>query len=202
MKYRIWTGVCLLAFLLSGCGKTDSYFEKATEAVGEEETQAFDTQAKKLTQTEEQAECYVHVCGAVAQPGVYRLPAKSRIFEAIRMAGGLLETACGDSVNQALEVTDGLMVKILTKEEAEAAGEKEAVSGKEAAGEKSDGRVNLNTADENELMKLPGIGASKAESIVSYRRDNGSFSSIEEIKNITGIKEGVFSKIKDYITVN
>ena len=62
--------------------------------------------------------------------------------------------------------------------------------------------MNLNTADETDLMALPGIGASKAKSILSYRQERGRFGSIEEIMNITGIKEGVFSKIKDYITVN
>ena len=62
--------------------------------------------------------------------------------------------------------------------------------------------MNLNTAGAAELMTLPGIGEAKAGQILSYREEKGGFSSIEEIMNITGIKEGVYSKIKDYITVN
>jgi len=65
-----------------------------------------------------------------------------------------------------------------------------------------DGKVNINTADLALLMTLPGIGESKAGSIISYREEHGKFSSIEELMNITGIKEGVYTKIKEHITVN
>ena len=108
-----------------------------------------------------------------------------------------MEDACEDSVNQAEEVADGQMIRILTKAEAE---EEKALSQNDA--QPSDGRINLNTADEQELMSLPGIGASKAQSILAYREEKGGFSSTEDIMNITGIKEGVYAKIKDCITVD
>ena len=95
-------------------------------------------------------------------------------------------------------MSDGQMVRVPTKEEAQYGAE----SAEGGAKETDSGLVNINTADAGELMTLPGIGASKAESILSYRREQGSFASVEEIMNITGIKEGVYSKIKDYITVN
>ena len=66
----------------------------------------------------------------------------------------------------------------------------------------TDARVNINTADKEELMTLAGIGESKAEAIIAYREENGGFSSPEDIKNISGIKDGVYSKIKDSICVN
>ena len=201
MNKKIWIGICLLVLALSGCGEASAaYFDKAEQDLQEETegTELFAAQRVQEYETETAAECYVHVCGAVAHPGVYKLPAKSRIYEAISMAGGLLENACGDSVNQAGEVTDGQMVKVLTQEEAQ---EPKAQPTENDAGA-ADGRININTADAARLMELPGIGASKAESILSYREEKGGFASIEEIKNITGIKEGVFSKIKDYITVN
>ena len=61
--------------------------------------------------------------------------------------------------------------------------------------------VNINQADKNELMTLPGVGESKAASIIEYRNKNGNFTKIEDIMKITGIKEGVFNKIKDKITI-
>ena len=64
-----------------------------------------------------------------------------------------------------------------------------------------DGRINLNTATQEELMTLPGIGEAKAKSILAWREDHGSFEQIEDIMKIEGIKEGVFSKIKDYVKV-
>ncbi len=195
MKIQIWAGLCVFAIIIAGCGRAGSYFDQAETGTQESLSTEVSTQAGTGWQAGQEKECYVYVCGAVVQPGVYKLPAKSRIYEAIQMAGGLLESACPDSVNQAEEATDGQMVKILTQKEADNMDAQEIDSAQ-------DGRVNLNTADAGKLMQLPGIGASKAESIISYRTEKGSFSSIEEIKNITGIKEGVYSKIKDYITVN
>ncbi|MCD7716282.1 MAG: helix-hairpin-helix domain-containing protein [Lachnospiraceae bacterium] len=77
-----------------------------------------------------------------------------------------------------------------------------AATGTGASGaDSSDGKVNLNTAAHDELMTLPGIGESKADAIIAYREEHGAFASIEEIQNISGIKSGVFSQIKDFITV-
>ena len=151
-------------------------------------------ETEEISVTETAEDCYVHVCGAVHHPGVYRLPAGSRVYEAVLLAGGLLETACEDGINQAQEVADGQMIKVLTAEEAKE--QENAQTGEP----ETDGKINLNTADAAALMTLPGIGEAKAASILSYREEHGGFSSAEEIKNITGIKEGVYSKIKDRIT--
>lgn len=198
MKKRIFTAFILLAFFWSGCGRVkEPYFETAeassTEAVFLEEQPGGTLE----TEMPKERECFVYVCGAVQSPGVYSLPPGSRIYEAVRMAGGLREDALEDGVNQAQEVTDGQMIKVPTKEEAA-----ELEGGASPEGGISDGKVNINTADADTLMTLPGIGASKAESILAYRKERGGFSAVEEIKNIAGIKDGVYSKIKDYITVN
>ena len=66
----------------------------------------------------------------------------------------------------------------------------------------NDGKVNLNTASEEELQTLSGIGETRAKSIIEYRENNGGFQSIEDLMKVEGIKEGVFEKIKDRITVN
>lgn len=166
---------------------------------------------------------YVHICGAVAKPGVYVLRAGSRVYEGVEAAGGFAEDACEDFVNQAGLLTDGQRLVIPTMEEAEAAradGSYQEVWRTEAQGEtgslaeaetaggtgsgvgNSGGLVNINTAAENELSAIPGIGAGKAAAIVKYRQENGAFTSIEDIMKVSGIKEGTFEKIKDKITVN
>lgn len=193
MKKRIWMGLCLILCMGSGCGEASrAYFEECETSVSRLPAASLETEEISVTETVE--DCYVHVCGAVHHPGVYRLPAGSRVYEAVLLAGGLLDTACEDGINQAQEVADGQMIKVLTAEEAK---EQETVQTGEP---ETDGKINLNTADAAALMTLPGIGEAKAASILSYREEHGGFSSAEEIKNITGIKEGVYSKIKDRIT--
>lgn len=141
---------------------------------------------------------YVYVCGAVNAPGVYELKEGARVFEAIQLAGGLTEAAAADAVNQARIVTDGEQIRVPTVEEAQSRGA--GVAGEVTEGTENN-KININTAGKEELMTLTGIGEAKAESIMDYREKNGSFTSIEELMQIEGIKEGVFNKIKDDITI-
>ena len=156
-------------------GKSDSEKEKSTENI------------------------FVYVCGAVQKRGVYELLPGQRICDAIAAAGGLSEQAAGDSLNQAEVLSDGQMLRVLTTEEAAAA---TVQPGQETAESSRDGRVDINTADASALMSLPGIGQSKADAIIAYRNEHGAFKAPEELMNISGIKEGVYQKIKDSIKVN
>lgn len=143
----------------------------------------------------EQTVIFVYVCGAVNMPGVYELPEGSRLYEAIEAAGGMNEEADKNNSNQAEVLIDAQRVYIPTMEEtnnSQASLQMEAVD---------DGKVELNTASKEELMTLPGIGEAKAASIIKYREQQGRFTSIEDIKQIAGIKEGVFEKIEDKIAV-
>lgn len=164
-----------------------------------------------LTEDEPKQVFYVHICGAVVNPGVYEVDSKSRIFEVLQLAGGFTPDAATDAVNLAMAVMDGSKIQIPTVLELETAIE---ASGQDwifsADGAKAKhgsqpseltGLVNINTADIDSLMALPGIGKAKAESIISYREEKGKFNTIEDIMNITGIKDAVFSKIKDRICV-
>lgn len=163
---------------------------------------------------------YVYVCGAVERPGVYELPQGSRVYQAIEAAGGLTQDAEGKCLNQAEPLEDGSQITVYTREEAEkfsltdpsavksqntGTGGETAVSGSpsgnEDAGAQETSKVNLNTATKEELMTLPGIGESRADDIIAYRQTSGGFSSIEDIQNISGIKEKAFAKIRDYIEV-
>lgn len=160
---------------------------------------------KRSSESEEKSqEVCVHVCGAVVTSGVYRLPSGSRLYEAILAAGGLREDAEDTSLNQASVVEDGQQIYVPTKEEVQNGTFKvvsdEGTKGKFGAGEVEE-KVNINTADKEQLMTLRGIGESKATAIINYRETHGSFQSIEELMQIEGIKEGVFQKIRDMITI-
>ena len=136
---------------------------------------------------------YVHVCGAVKEPGVVEIASGSRAQAAVEAAGGFREDADRDYVNLASLVSDGEQLYIPTLEEA---GERKA--SQEAA---ESGLVNINTADVSRLCTLPGIGESRAGDIIAYRQEHGSFADIEEIMQVPGIKESTFEKLKNLITV-
>ena len=184
---NITARIVLIVFIfMMGCGRESR--EKLSEAgsdflIGEESHAAAETD-------ESPAEICVYVCGAVNAPGVYTLPAGSRVYEAVRMAGGLSDEADERAVNQAEVLTDGRQVTIPTK--AEVLKEEEGASG---------GPVNINTAGVSELMRLSGVGESRAKDIIAYRKEHGAFSVPEDIMKVPGIKEAVFEKIKDDITV-
>ncbi len=139
----------------------------------------------------------VHVCGRVVHPGVYTLTEGSRIYEAVELSGGFAEDAAEDYLNLAGVLTDGMKVYVPSREEAE-----EGKVPVPDTSEGSTGLVNINTAGEEELMTLTGVGKTRAEAIMAYREKNGPFSSVEEIMMVEGIKEGMFAKIRDGITVN
>ncbi len=178
--------VCCSLFLFTGC-KDTSYFQ-STELIENEST---------IQQTEdipeESSDIYVQVSGAVSTPGVYSLPSGSRVYEAIELAGGMLDTADDSDVNQASLLEDGQKIYIYTVDEAKALKEQEALS--------NDGLININTAGAAELMTLPGIGQTKADQIVGYRNTNGDFSSIEDIKNVSGIGDGIYKQICSLIKI-
>lgn len=142
---------------------------------------------------------YVYVCGAVNRPGVYPIRADMRVFEAIELAGGFAEDADAQWLNQAETLQDGQKLYVYTREETSRM-QTEALTVQEAAGQEN-GLININTADRRLLMTLPGIGESKADAVIQYRTESGAFGSIEEIQNVPGIKNAVFMKIKDLITV-
>ena len=208
-----------LSFLtmgLCGCAEKHDAAEELEEFTLEGESDVEKNSSNSKTESEKGSQggtdaeeglpetLYVHVCGAVNAPGVYELKTDARIYEALEAAGGMTEDAAADWINQAEALSDGERIYVPTQEEAEESAQ--SVSGRwadpngNAGGSVSD-KININTAAKEELMTLSGIGASKAESILKYRQEHGNFQSIEDLKKIEGIKDGVFNKIKDDITV-
>ena len=207
----------LLLILQAGCGAEDTVYLEREETGGRElpqgsaerpvDSASGGTPEEGVTELSGESldaaytggeACYVYVCGAVSVPGVYALPAGSRVYEAVQMAGGLTENAGLTSVNQAEMVQDGQMVYIPTAEEMP-----HIMGGSAGQMEESeaDGKVNLNTASLDELMTLSGIGQAKARDILAYRQKHGDFSNVEEITKVAGIKEGLYDRIKDDIKV-
>ena len=134
---------------------------------------------------------YVHVCGMVEQPGVYGLTEGSRVYEAVEAAGGIRDGGAADYLNLAETLKDGMKLEVPSESQAE---EWKAQGIKPAADPEAKARhmVNLNTATREELMSLRGIGESRAEDIIRYRETYGGFQSIEDIMNVSGIKDAAF----------
>ena len=198
-KYWRMPAVLLLSGVLCfGCGSPN-------ETVILEEplpsTELFSSES--VEESSEGIRYFVHVCGAVLNPGVYELPADSRIFDAVEAAGGFADGAARDALNLARQIEDGMKVEVPTEEEARKARETAAAgSSWEPGWTEESGKININTAEVSQLTTLSGIGEARAQDIISFREENGPFQSIEDIKKVPGIKDVVFQKIKDEITVS
>ena len=208
--------VCILV-LFCGCSEepklvTDSLQETENETkiklqieATQETEEIINIENVEALQQKETVEesCFVYVCGAVKNPGVYELQVESRLYEAVEAAGGFREDASETCINLAQKVCDGQQIVILTKDEALQTQTTQIAQTPQQTQEESQngGKININTADVSMLTTLTGIGESKAKQIISYRESNGSFSSIEEITNVSGIGIQTFEKIREQITV-
>ena len=172
--------------------------------------------AEESEETTEKEKIIVHISGAVQNEGIVELESGSRVADAIEKAGGLKENAYMDEINLAYQLEDGEKIHIPTveeqkeKENQESKVENESATGSDGTTSRSSNssinngsqiKININTATEEELDTLPGIGPSTATKILDYRKEKGKFKTIEEIKEVSGIGESKYEKIKDKITV-
>ena len=216
--------VVLLALFLSGCapqGKEIVLTDAAPDVAEATDVAAIDEGVQEKRDdspardvpsqndsSDKPANIFVYVCGAVEKPGVYELEKSSRIVDAVEAAGGFLETADKTYVNLAALLDDGVKLYIPSLQETMESADTSQIetfdkenSSSGGSNENSSSLININLATSEELTALPGIGNATAEKIVSYREIHGSFKSIEDIMNVSGIKDKLFSKIKDHITV-
>lgn len=145
---------------------------------------------------------FIDVSGAVHNPMVVKVPEGSRVFEAIDLAGGIMENADTKNLNLAESLIDGEKIYVQTKEEASSKVKVDSSITNRKIETVNENKVNLNQADSIELQKLKGVGPSTAERILEYRREYGSFKSIEELKNIKGIGEKTFEKLKNNLYID
>ena len=172
---------------------------------------------------ENNSKIYVYICGAVVNAGVVSGGADMRLYQAVELCGGFIDEADGTRVNLAMQLKDGDKIYIpyayddisLTDEmnngcnpnatgisgsnTENSDGNSESYGGN-TGGAGSSNLIDINKASKSELMQLSGIGEARALDIISYRA-NGAFKRIEDIKNVSGIKNAAFNKIKDYICV-
>ena len=185
---------------------SDNVTDGETEREGESETETVTLQVDDGSIDTDSAvikDIKVYVCGAVQRPDVYEISADSRIVDAVSAAGGFAIDAYPEAMNLAETVSDGSRIYVPTKEEVDALAVVYSDTGSGSGDTTSDStcRVNINTATLEELTTLPGIGDTRARAIIDYREQNGAFGNIEDIMQVTGIKEKSFSKIKDSICV-
>ena len=154
----------------------------------------------------------IHITGEVKKEGVIYLEKGARIVDAIKEAGGETKNADLSQVNLAYELQDGQKIYIPNKNEkisqyiiginGETIDSNGTNTGNESASSSKEGaKVNINTATQNELDGLPGIGPALAQRIIDFREENGNFKSIEDIQNVKGIGNSKFDEIKDKIVV-
>ena len=145
-----------------------------------------------LTESESNS-IFVEVKGAVLKPGVYELEEGERVLALIPMAGGYLPEANSGPINQAERLVDEMVIYIpIVGEE---------ISVDEFSTHDNDGLININHADASTLTSLPGIGPSKAEAIINYRDENGSFKEVKDLLKVTGIGKKTFEQLEHLITV-
>lgn len=215
-KKCTWILVCLL---LAGCGAksqmvletsgTEEYRmqEAPIEDSGNGKSGTEDSGGKIREKADNNASgriIAVYVCGEVKHPGVYELSEGMRICDAVEAAGGFTEKASREYWNLAQVLSDGQMLSVPTREEARkreaVAEEGTSIGAAEEPGK--DGLVNINTADAALLTSVPGIGQVRAEAVIAYRKEHGSFQKKEDIKKVSGIGDALFEKMKDHITVS
>lgn len=143
----------------------------------------------------------VYITGEVKNQGVIELEEGDRIADAIEKAGGQTEQASLKNVNLAYQLEDGQKIYIPNINDTETEIIDDGASGVVDDATIKPTVVNINKADEKELQSLNGIGESLATSIVKYRKENGKFETIEDLKNVPGIGDSKFENIKEYIKV-
>lgn len=165
---------------------------------------------ESITQSTQEKVSFVDLKGAVKKPGMYEITGNMRVQEVIDLAGGFLKEADVNRVNLSQILEDQMVVYI--PKVGEKVEELDQVVGQEEGGGKAtgnvknekseEGKVNINTADVTELQQLNGIGQKKAEAIVQYREENGSFQKLEDLTQVKGVGEKTFDSLRESITIN
>ena len=195
VKSIILAFVCSLVLIIGGLfyfnqNKTEDYSGVSFSNISNE-TNNKDEKAENI----HDEKIFVDVKGAVKHPGVFETTKDKRVKDLIEEAGGLLEDADTSTLNLSQKVKDQMVIYVLKH------GEKPKQITDDGSSSSNTDVININTANKEQLMKISGVGKTKAEAIISYREKNGDFKKKEDITKVHGIGKATFEKIKDKIEV-
>lgn len=212
---------CVLLYAARGSAHRTSFKSSETneESFESSSPSSSSNQGSLSNSAESDAKCVVYVSGAVHNPGVVELPANARISDAVEAVGGLTQNAQEAAINLAAPISDGQHIHIFAKDEERTRVAGEAAesgdsgsynafstggaggSGGSSAGISGTQTIDLNTATRAMLETIPGVGPVMAQRIIDWRSNNGGFNNVEQLREVDGIGEKVFTKLKDYVRV-
>lgn len=199
VSWKVIGMALVIVAVIAFCGG-NLYQEWRAEGEGltlvQEDATAGETAADSAAPENASGEVVVHVAGAVSSPGVYTLPADSRVDDAVRAAGATADADLSQ-LNLAQKLADGQKITVPVAGAAPADGSSAATT----ADNDNGGLININTATQEELESLPSIGEVRAQAIITYREEHGGFRTIDELKEVSGIGEKIFADIAPHITV-
>lgn len=203
-KIPVVIGIAIIAILVLGFCGYQTWNVLTTPELSIEHSTSSNVEESYEADQAQPSSIFVHITGEVKAPGLYELPQGARLSEAVNAAGGFTDNANDSSVNLARVLSDGEQVSVASKNSSTINTEDVDSSVSEISPNSSNStpnKININTASTEELMTLDGIGEATAEKIITYRQEQGSFKSIDEIKEVSGIGDKKYEAIKDFITV-
>ena len=199
VSWKIIGMALVIVAVIAFCGG-NLYQEWRAEGEGltlvQEDATAGETAADSTAPENASGEVVVHVAGAVSSPGVYTLPADSRVDDAVRAAGATADADLSQ-LNLAQKLADGQKITVPVAGATPADGSSAATT----ADSDNGGLININTATQEELESLPSIGEVRAQAIIAYREEHGGFRTIDELKEVSGIGDKIFADISPHVTV-
>lgn len=199
VSWKVIGMALIIVAVIAFCGG-NLYQEWRAEGEGltlvQEDATAGETAADSTAPENASGEVVVHVAGAVSSPGVYTLPADSRVDDAVRAAGATADADLSQ-LNLAQKLADGQKITVPVAGAAPADGSSAATT----ADSDNGGLININTATQEELESLPSIGEVRAQAIITYREEHGGFRTIDELKEVSGIGDKIFADISPHVTV-
>lgn len=199
VSWKVIGMALVIVAVIAFCGG-NLYQEWRAEGEGltlvQEDATAGETAADSAAPENASGEVVVHVAGAVSSPGVYTLPADSRVDDAVRAAGATADADLSQ-LNLAQKLADGQKITVPVAGATPADGSSAATT----ADSDNGGLININTATQEELESLPSIGEVRAQAIITYREEHGGFRTIDELKEVSGIGDKIFADISPHVTV-
>lgn len=199
VSWKVIGMALVIVAVIAFCGG-NLYQEWRAEGEGltlvQEDATAGETAADSAAPENASGEVVVHVAGAVSSPGVYTLPADSRVDDAVRAAGATTDADLSQ-LNLAQKLADGQKITVPVAGATPADGSSAATT----ADSDNGGLININTATQEELETLPSIGEVRAQAIIAYREEHGGFRTTDELMEVSGIGEKIFADIAPHITV-